>query len=213
MIVGATSSDASNRDASTERARARRPSRGRGAMGRPARERMSPYDVLEVSRGATKTEIKIAFRRRAKATHPDAENGDASGESFRACCAAYDALSDEVTRRMIDDGIVHAIDGFEFVEGAVRTTLRPDVRTAREARRGTKGRPVAPSALDAVVAAAPSDRDALLKRWYLKRAAAAWRRWCEAWYAAFHFGAPVAVALALARAAEIHAALEHVTTK
>ena len=96
---------------------------------------------------------------------------------------------------------------------AVRTTLRPDVRTAREARRGTKGRPVAPSALDAVVAAAPSDRDALLKRWYLKRAAAAWRRWCEAWYAAFHFGAPVAVALALARAAEIHAALEHVTTK
>ena len=51
---------------------------------------LDPWATLGVSRGATNEEIRAAYRRRARATHPDHGGSD---EAFRAVCAAYAALS------------------------------------------------------------------------------------------------------------------------
>lgn len=171
---------------------------------------ISPYDVLELPLDATPTEVKVAFRRRAKATHPD-RLGDATGRSFRCVCAAYEVLSDPVRRSMVDDGIVNSVDGFDFVQGEVRTTLSMEFRTVGEESRLKRRRrkkknggasAAVPSAFDAKIASPPKNRDEIITRWRLRRAAAAWRSWCVAWHALLTYGAPLGVAFALARAIE-----------
>ena len=63
------------------------------------------YDILGVGRDATSDEIKKAFRRVARATHPDANPGDPSADSsFRAAAEAYEVLSDPDRRRRYDRG-------------------------------------------------------------------------------------------------------------
>ena len=173
---------------------------------------ISPYDVLELPLDATPTEVKVAFRRRAKATHPDAAPGDDAGRMFRRVCAAYEVLSDPVRRAMVDDGIVNSVDGFDFVQGEVRTTLNSEFRTAGEESRLKRRRrkkkhggasAAVPSAFEAKIASPPVNRDEIIARWRLRRAAAAWRSWCVVWRALLTYGAPLGVAVALARAVEI----------
>ena len=63
------------------------------------------YEVLGVSRDATQDEIKRAFRRKARETHPDANPGDAAAESrFREAALAYEVLSDPPRRAAYDRG-------------------------------------------------------------------------------------------------------------
>lgn len=50
---------------------------------------MNPYTVLGVTAAATPDEIRAAYRRRAKETHPDAGGSD---EAFRAVQDAYETL-------------------------------------------------------------------------------------------------------------------------
>jgi curved DNA-binding protein CbpA len=65
---------------------------------------MSLYDELGVASNATAEEIKAAYRRKARETHPDA-GGDA--ETFRRVQTAYDVLSDAEKRQRYDrDGVV-----------------------------------------------------------------------------------------------------------
>ncbi|MDP2623379.1 MAG: DnaJ domain-containing protein, partial [Actinomycetota bacterium] len=53
------------------------------------------YEVLGVERGASQEDIKRAFRRLARQTHPDANNGDrGTEERFRLIAEAYEVLSD-----------------------------------------------------------------------------------------------------------------------
>ncbi len=186
--------------------------RARRVDARRARERTvkirtvgprSPYDELGVARDATPTEIKIAFRARAKATHPDAEGGDVTGEAFRRACAAHEVLMDDARRMMIDDGIVDRAGGFEWVEGEIRTTLDGARRSAKTTRTKTKKKKkkrteTAKKATpwDEKVMPSPENRESILRAWYFRRFQAYWRRWCEAWLGFLSVGAPLGVAAA-----------------
>lgn len=62
-----------------------------------------PYLVLGVSRSASTEEIKAAYRRRAKQTHPDLNNGStASSREFQEVTEAYAILVDPAERSRFD---------------------------------------------------------------------------------------------------------------
>lgn len=61
------------------------------------------YEVLEVSRDATADEIKKAYRRLARESHPDANPDDPDAEArFKELAAAYEVLSDPSKRERYD---------------------------------------------------------------------------------------------------------------
>ena len=68
-----------------------------------------PYTVLGVARDATEKQIRSAFLKLAKTTHPDLHPGAAQAEErFKAANAANDLLSDPESRARFDRG---EIDG------------------------------------------------------------------------------------------------------
>ncbi len=63
------------------------------------------YRLLGVARGASREEIGRAWRRRARAEHPDRRPGQAGDEAagrFRALAEAYRVLSDPARRAAYD---------------------------------------------------------------------------------------------------------------
>jgi molecular chaperone DnaJ len=63
------------------------------------------YEILGVGRDATSEEIKKAFRRIARATHPDTSpHNPISDAGFREAAEAYEVLSDPDRRRRHDRG-------------------------------------------------------------------------------------------------------------
>ncbi len=67
------------------------------------------YDILGVSRGASEDEIRSAFRKLAKASHPDVNpNNAGASERFKKITAANDILSDPEKRRQYDSGEIDA---------------------------------------------------------------------------------------------------------
>lgn len=63
------------------------------------------YDILGVSRDASADEIKKAFRRLARDSHPDANPDDPTAEArFREIAEAYEVLSDPERRHRYDRG-------------------------------------------------------------------------------------------------------------
>ncbi|MGO4910190.1 DnaJ C-terminal domain-containing protein [Pseudorhodobacter sp. W20_MBD10_FR17] len=68
-----------------------------------------PYDVLGLTKAATADEIKKAYRKLVRESHPDLHPDDAGAEErFKAISAAYDLLKDPATRARFDAG---EIDG------------------------------------------------------------------------------------------------------
>ena len=60
------------------------------------------YEVLGVSKNASKDEIKSAFRRLAKKYHPDISKEENAEEKFKEVQEAYSVLSDDTKRQRYD---------------------------------------------------------------------------------------------------------------
>jgi DnaJ-class molecular chaperone len=68
-----------------------------------------PYAALGVAKTATQQEIKRAYKRIARESHPDLNPGDPdAGGRFKAAAAAYDILKDPETRARFDRGEIDA---------------------------------------------------------------------------------------------------------
>ena len=65
-------------------------------------QQWDPYGVLGVRRQASSDEITRAYRRAARATHPDSGGSGAGEERFRAVSDAYDVLRDPGRRAGYD---------------------------------------------------------------------------------------------------------------
>ena len=65
----------------------------------------SPYEILGVAKTASQEEVKKAYRKLARAYHPDRNPGDAAAEErFKEIQGAYDILGDEAKRKRYDTG-------------------------------------------------------------------------------------------------------------
>ncbi|HWU25757.1 MAG TPA: DnaJ domain-containing protein, partial [Rhizomicrobium sp.] len=68
-----------------------------------------PYSVLGITKSASDTEIKKAFRALAKKHHPDTKGGDKDAQKrFQEISAAYDILGDKEKRAKFDRGEIDA---------------------------------------------------------------------------------------------------------
>src|SRR5690606_12646194 len=122
---------------------AREPDRfGRGLMARDY------YQVLGVDRNATTEEIKKAFRKIARQTHPDMNPDDpGAAAKFREAAEAYEVLSDPETRRRYDRGdtidLEDLLGSFTGFDDLLRSVFGEGLfGTGSRARRTPRGRDV-----------------------------------------------------------------------
>ncbi|MGF1549354.1 MAG: J domain-containing protein [Sphingomonadaceae bacterium] len=104
-FAGLTAEEAARREAEERRDVSGFAEAGHYRWGGPgdgsrSREEMRALDLLELEGDADFPAIKSAYRRLAKANHPDAAPGDAeAAERFQAVQAAYDVLRSAEERR------------------------------------------------------------------------------------------------------------------
>ncbi len=68
-----------------------------------------PYEILGLKKTATADEIKKAYRKLARSSHPDLNPDDPAAEArFKAASHAYDLLKDPETRARFDRGEIDA---------------------------------------------------------------------------------------------------------
>ncbi|WP_333826818.1 DnaJ C-terminal domain-containing protein [Pararhodobacter sp.] len=68
-----------------------------------------PYEALGLTKSASADDIKKAYRRLVRTSHPDLHPDDAGAEArFKAISAAYDLLKDPETRARFDAGEIDA---------------------------------------------------------------------------------------------------------
>jgi DnaJ-class molecular chaperone len=95
-----------------------------------------PYAALGLSKTATQDEIRKAYKKIAKVSHPDLNPGDPkAAERFRAAAAAYDLLKDEAQRARFDRGEID-VQGNERPE---RRFYREYAEGPEAAYRSTRG--------------------------------------------------------------------------
>ncbi len=69
----------------------------------------NPYALLGLSKTATPADIKKAYRKMVRTSHPDLHPDDAGAEArFKAMTAAHDLLKDKATRARFDAGEIDA---------------------------------------------------------------------------------------------------------
>src|SRR5690606_21067931 len=85
-------------------------------------------EILGLARDASADEIKRAFRRIARACHPDLAGGDPEREErFKAARSAYETLSDPTRRRQYDRRNERRAPAGSFTE-AFQRHVRPSAR-------------------------------------------------------------------------------------
>lgn len=82
----------------------------------------NPYDVLGVAKTASEAEVKKAFRKLAKAYHPDSNKDPKAKERFGEINTAYEIVGDKEKRGQFDRGEIDAegrprATGFEGFSG------------------------------------------------------------------------------------------------
>jgi curved DNA-binding protein CbpA len=98
------------------------------------------YQLLGVARDASRQEIALAWRHRAREEHPDARRGDAGApERFRALADAWAVLGDPGRRAAYDRGLAPGRP-----PGRVRVTVRhpPPSPVPGAAQSGVSGPPL-----------------------------------------------------------------------
>ena len=86
-----------------------------------------PYAALGLTKSATAADIKKAYRKLVRTSHPDLHPDDAGAEArFKAVSAAYDLLKDPETRARFDAGEIDATGA----ERAPRTYYRDHAEAA-----------------------------------------------------------------------------------
>jgi DnaJ-class molecular chaperone len=107
------------------------------------------YDILGVSRTATEDEIRSAFRKLAKANHPDVNPGNAAAaERFKKMAAANDILSDPEKRRQYDAGEIDAKGDPRRPQWSRAAAGAAGARRSPFGARGFEGRPGAGAGFD-----------------------------------------------------------------
>ena len=83
-----------------------RRARGARRLAHPPRAALlaDPYDVLGVKSDAAPEEIKLAYRKRTEALHPDVNPSPNAAEAFRRVNRAYAVVSDKARRARFDLG-------------------------------------------------------------------------------------------------------------
>lgn len=105
------------------------------------------YAILGVGREATTEEIKKAFRRIARETHPDTNPGDVEAETrFREAAEAYEVLSDPERRARYDRGdtidLSDLLSGFGGLDDLLRSVFGDGGLFGSGAGRAARGRDV-----------------------------------------------------------------------
>lgn len=109
-----------------------------GSTGQPA----DLYQLLGVPQEASREEIAHAWRRRARAEHPDSRPSDSTApDRFRLLAHAYEVLSDPGQRAAYDRSLGHRPPGPDAAAAAQIRVRPPRVTPARPA--GLGGRPAA----------------------------------------------------------------------
>ena len=99
-----------------------------------------PYEILDVSPGASAEELKKAYRRLARERHPDSDPSNPWAENeFKELSSAYDLLSDPGRRRRYDRGEISG-------DGTRRTPSPSKSKPARPRKTARKAKAKRPSA-------------------------------------------------------------------
>ncbi len=110
------------------------------------------YEVLGVSRDASDTEIKKAFRGLARELHPDVTGHDPEAEArFKEAAEAYEVLSDAERRRTYDQ---YGAEGLR--SGGYRPRRRDSARWTTSSSRSSARRSAVAAASAAAAAQPPA---------------------------------------------------------
>ena len=98
----------------------------------------NPYDVLGVPKGAGEAEIKKAFRKLAKAYHPDSNKDPKAAERFAEANTAYEILGDKEVKpqevvREVSKGAQNAEPTGEAMEDEGWSTVAAKPKNNRRA--------------------------------------------------------------------------------